>query len=221
MVAFIPPVYLWLQTVSRSSNDCGRALDAFSQHLNAMSIASIGYDFTEIYNQTHNHVCFSPGTQFILTAVQDRIVVRRSDTFQIARTWLLDNAPCSSSTILAAGKQPMKSKKSVDSEGWITHLGWSSDSEHILATCAKRGVVHIFKMRDDTWHAEIEAGVEGLAKAEWSPDGRHVLCFSEWGVRISLVTKLEIYSALQVASSDNMVPCDRICHVCTISQVHR
>jgi WD repeat-containing protein WRAP73 len=151
----------------------------------AMTHASIGYDFTEIYSQTHNHVCFSPGTQFILTAVQDRIVVRRSDTFQIARTWLLDNAHSTSSGILAAGKQPLK--KSADSEGWVTHLGWSADSEHILAACAKRGMVHVFKIRDDTWNARIAAGVEGLAKAEWTPDGRHVLCFSEWGVRLSLV----------------------------------
>ncbi|KAF8508111.1 WD repeat-containing protein 8 [Gautieria morchelliformis] len=159
-----------------------------------MSHASIGYDFTEIYSQTHNHVCFSPGTQFILTAVQDRIVVRRSDTFQIARTWLLDNAHSASSGILAAGKQPLK--KSVEPEGWITHLGWSADSEHILAACAKRGVVHVFKMRDDTWNAKIEAGVEGLAKAEWAPDGRHVLCFSEWGLRVtiwSLVTGSATY----------------------------
>lgn len=152
-----------------------------------MSVASIGYDFTEIYNQTHNHVYFSPGAQFILTAVQDRIIVRRSDTFQIARTWLLDNTPSSSSEIISSLKKPPTSKKLVDSEGWITHLGWSADSEHVLAACAKRGVVHIFKMRDDTWNARIEAGVEGLAKAEWAPDGRHVLCFSEWGVGISLV----------------------------------
>lgn len=159
-----------------------------------MSTASIGYDFTEIYNQTHSHVYFSPGAQFILTAVQDRVIVRRSDTFQITRTWLLDNTPSSSSTILASGKQSLKSKKPVDSEGWITHLGWSVDSEHILATCAKRGVVHIFKMRDHTWNAKIEAGVEGLAKAEWAPDGRHVLCFSEWGVRIFLVLKFTALS---------------------------
>lgn len=24
--------------------------------------------------------------------------------------------------------------------------------------------------------------ISGLVKAEWAPDGRHILCFSEWGV---------------------------------------
>ena len=151
-----------------------------------MSNVTLGYDFTEIYKQTHHHVYFSPGTQFILTAVQDRLIVRRSDTFQIARTWLVDNTPSASSTILASGKSSSKSKNQAEAEGWITHVGWSADSEHILAACAKRGVVHVFKMRDDTWHAKIEAGAEGLVKAEWAPDGQNILCFSEWGVRLFL-----------------------------------
>ncbi|GJJ08763.1 hypothetical protein Clacol_002982 [Clathrus columnatus] len=158
---------------------------------------SSGYDFTEIYSQTHNLVSFSPGTQFTLTAVQDRLIIRRADTFQIARTWVLDNTPSESTTILgSSSKQTIKSKKAIESEGWITHVGWSADSEYILAASAKRGVVHVLKMRDDTWHAKIEAGAEGLAKAEWAPDGRHVLCFSDWGLRVtiwSLVTGAATY----------------------------
>lgn len=106
-----------------------------------MSIATLGYDFTEIYNQTQNQVLFSPGTQFILTAVQDRLIIRRTDTFQLARTWHLDNAPSESTTILGtSSKQASKSKKTIESEGWISHIGWSADSEYILAACAKRGV---------------------------------------------------------------------------------
>jgi hypothetical protein len=42
--------------------------------------------------------------------------------------------------------------------------------------------VEVFKLRDETWNARIEAGAEGLLKAEWAPDGRHILCFSQWGV---------------------------------------
>lgn len=162
-----------------------------------MSTATLGYDFTEIYNQTQNQVLFSPGTQFILTAVQDRLIIRRTDTFQLARTWHLDNAPSESTTILGtSSKQASKSKKTIESEGWISHIGWSADSEYILAACAKRGVVHVLKMRDDTWHAKIEAGAEGLVKAEWAPDGRHILCFSDWGVRTLLPPDLDLISVL-------------------------
>ena len=70
----------------------------------------------------------------------------------------------------------------LGSNPWITHAGWSCDSEYVLGACAKTGVVCVFKLRDETWSARIEAGAEGLVKAEWAPDGRTVLCFSEWGV---------------------------------------
>ena len=65
---------------------------------------------------------------------------------------------------------------------WITHAGWSCDSEYIMAACTKIGVVEVFKLRDEAWNARIDCGAEGLAKAEWTPDGRSILCFSEWGV---------------------------------------
>lgn len=147
-----------------------------------MPLADLAYDFTEIYHQTHGHVVFSPGTQFILTVVQDRLVIRRANTFQIARTWLLDNTPAETAALLGSSRQAGQSKKAIEAEKWISHVGWSADSEHILAACAKQGVVHVLKMRDESWYAKIEAGAEGLVKAEWAPDGRHILCFSEWGV---------------------------------------
>jgi WD40 repeat protein len=46
--------------------------------------------------------------------------------------------------------------------------------------------VEVFKLREENWNARIEAGVEGLLKAEWAPDGRHVLCFSQWGLRVTI-----------------------------------
>jgi hypothetical protein len=64
----------------------------------------------------------------------------------------------------------------------ISQIGWSSDSEYVLAACAKSGLVCAFRMRDEDWTARVETGAEGLLRAEWAPDGRHILCFSEWGV---------------------------------------
>lgn len=128
-------------------------------------------DFTEIYKQTAGLVAFSPGTHFILTAVQDRIVVRRADSFQITRTWRISEA-----------SDPAAQAGASSPSAWITHAGWSCDSEYILAACAKKGVVEVFKLRDEAWNARIDCGAEGLVKAEWTPDGRSILCFSEWGV---------------------------------------
>lgn len=136
-------------------------------------------DFTEIYKHTASLVAFSPGAQFILTAVQDRLVIRRADSFQITRTWQLD--PPSDALPSHAGRQDPRHTTQPPAS-WISHAGWSSDSEYVLAASAKAGVVSVFKLRDESWHASIEAGAEGLAKAEWAPDGRSILCFSEWGV---------------------------------------
>jgi len=161
-------------------------------------------DFTELYTHTNALVAFSPGAHFILNAVQDRLIVRRADTFQITRTWPVDSAPSPTYAQLNSktreDHKPSNSTTNPAPADWITHLGWACDSEYILAACAKKGVVQVFKMRDEQWNARIDAGAEGLVKAEWAPDGRHILCFSEWGVRNwssqepSLKTLMPIFS---------------------------
>ncbi|KAJ7293460.1 quinon protein alcohol dehydrogenase-like superfamily [Mycena rebaudengoi] len=146
-------------------------------------------DFTEVYKHSGS-ISFSPGAHLILTAIQDRLVLRRADTFQIMQTWLLDASP-SSTQALTSGKL-----KPGLSENWASHIGWSRDSEYVLAACAKRGVVHVYKVQDENWTARIDSGAEGLVKAEWAPDGRTVLCFSQWGLRVtvwSLVTGTATY----------------------------
>ena len=144
-------------------------------------------DFTEIYKQTASLVDFSPAGHFILAAVQDRLIVRRSDSFQIVRTCLVDISPSATLRALASSTKPAAS---AQDGGGITHAQWSADSELLLAACAKRGRVSVFKMRDEAWNASIEAGAEGLVKAELAPDARSVLCFSEWGVSAASLSLL-------------------------------
>ncbi|KAG6336125.1 hypothetical protein ID866_2963 [Astraeus odoratus] len=140
-------------------------------------------DFTEIYKQSGNLVYFSPGAHFILNAVEDVLIVRRTDTLQITCTWTL--GPPSQTASALSSSRPQSSAASVPSQ-LISHAGWSCDSEYLFAASAKGGVVQVFKLRDEDWSARIETGAEGLIKAEWAPDGRHILCFSEWGLRITI-----------------------------------
>ncbi|CAL1695316.1 unnamed protein product [Somion occarium] len=126
-------------------------------------------DFTEIYKQSSGIVAFSPGAHFVLTAVQDRVVIRRADTFQITRTWL-SSSDAQSSQVSSRSQGSAKSQP-VQPDAWITHASWSNDSEYLLAACAKRGVVNIFKLRDESWNARVNVGTESLVKAEWAPDG--------------------------------------------------
>ncbi|PFH54782.1 hypothetical protein AMATHDRAFT_72548 [Amanita thiersii Skay4041] len=148
-------------------------------------------DFTESYHHSASLVQFSPGAQFLLAALYDTLTVYRSDTLCISRSWSIDLSPSPTQTFLQAS-----SSKSSPSDASITHIGWSCDSEYILAACAKRGSVHVYKLRDEQWSRRIDAGAEGLVKAEWAPDGRSILCFSEWGIRVtiwSLITKSAVY----------------------------
>jgi len=124
-----------------------------------------GMDFTEIYRHSSSLVAFSPGAHFIITGVQDRIIVRRTDNFQITRTWLVDASPSPPEAALSVLKLKQKASSSSSAspqiDSWITHVGWSSDSEYILAACAKRGVVHLLKLRDEEWSGRIDSGAEG------------------------------------------------------------
>lgn len=143
-------------------------------------------DFTEIYRQTSGLVTFSPGAHFILTAVQDRLVIRRADSFQVERTWqVLPPADTPSQSGKFEQRYNNTSAQSSAGQCRITHAGWSCDSEYVLAACSKQGFVNVFKLRDDAWSARIDAGLEGLVKAEWAPDGRSILCFSDMGVSFS------------------------------------
>ncbi|KAK7694908.1 hypothetical protein QCA50_002096 [Cerrena zonata] len=153
-------------------------------------------DFTEIFKQTSGIVAFSPGTRFILTAIHDRLVIRQADTLQITRSWQIptEAAPLQSSS---KGSNVVKStNQSNQSEMVISHASWSCDSEYILAACAKRGTIDVFKLRDESWNSRITVGAEGLTKAEWAPDGRTIVCFSAWALRVtiwSLITGTSTY----------------------------
>ena len=143
---------------------------------------------------------FSPGAHFILNGVNDRLIVRRADTFQITRTWLVDATPTPTANLISKStKSTTPSTCSTTAENWISHIGWSCDSEYLLAACAKKGVVNVFKLRDEDWTSRIDSGAEGLVKAEWAPDGRTILCFSEWGVSWRQSPEVRLFRRIFVA----------------------
>ncbi|KAF7306809.1 ATP-dependent metallopeptidase [Mycena indigotica] len=134
-------------------------------------------DFTELY-RFHGNLAFSPNSRFILAAIQNRLVLRTTSTFQIFQTWQIDQSPTPTNALFS-------SKDKTSSEP-ISHIGWSCDSEYLLAASTKQGTVHVYNVQDINWSARIESGTEGLVKAEWAPDGRTILCFSQWGLRVTI-----------------------------------
>jgi len=133
-----------------------------------------GYDFSQLYHASI--LAFSPGTTFIATAYQNRIIVRSSSSLSIVRTCLclLPSSPSSSS-----------SSRTVES---MDQLSWSSDSLYLLAYSNKASTAWVFALTEDGVGEEGELariggeGVEGLAKVEWGKQGREVLAWSDYGV---------------------------------------
>lgn len=132
-------------------------------------------DFTEIYPQSSELVVYSPGNQFLLTAREDKLIVRRAQTLQITHVWQLKASASSGGAEDSAEDGPQ-----------ICQISWSCDSEFVLASCPSEKFVSVHKLRDAAWCARIEAGVEGLSRAFWAPDGRSILCFSQWSLRVSI-----------------------------------
>ncbi|CAI2175604.1 14392_t:CDS:2 [Funneliformis geosporum] len=127
-------------------------------------------DFTDIFKQSLYLCRFSPNAKYLATASQCYLVIREATSLQIVFmiTW---------SEI-------------------VQNVIWSPDSELILISSYKTGKVTIYKLNDKKWSADIEEGTFGLTNVKWSSDGRTVLCFSDFQLRItiwSLMTKEVCY----------------------------
>jgi WD40 repeat protein len=127
-------------------------------------------DFTEIFKA--RAAVFSPDSRYVLTSVDDRIIVRLANTFQVSQAWQIHPQPADGVIVDTAISRSSTSENA--------QCAWSCDSRYILA--ALGGLVQVFDLVDKDWMASIQTGAEGLAKALWAPDGRCILCFSEWGV---------------------------------------
>lgn len=141
-------------------------------------------DFTEVYRA--RAAMISPDGQHVLATFDNHIIVRQADTFQITHTWQIGSSASSQADSSAAGT----SRAGASSSNSATlatpdsiQCEWSCDSRYILANC--KGTppqVQVFDIDDKDWSASIQIGIEGLTRAVWAPDGRTILCFSEWAV---------------------------------------
>lgn len=77
--------------------------------------------------------------------------------------------------------------------------------------------MHVFRMSDERWYTKVEAGVEGLTRVEWAPDGRHIVCFSDWAVRTHLTSPCRELKRMLAASRYHLVARQWRCDVHPIS----
>lgn len=49
-----------------------------------------------------------------------------------------------------------------------------------------RAAVQVFSVADAQWRCRINEGVAGLVSAKWSPDSRHIILESDFGIQLSV-----------------------------------
>ncbi|KXS21187.1 YVTN repeat-like/Quino protein amine dehydrogenase [Gonapodya prolifera JEL478] len=122
-------------------------------------------DFTEVYKQTSQLVLPSPSSALLAVAVSHRLVVRDADTLQIRHLFACTDA--------------------------ISDVVWSPDSRYIAVASKKLGLIQVWAMDDTEWSCKIEAGAEGLERIRWAPDGRSIMCFSDFQLRVTVWSLIE------------------------------
>lgn len=166
---------MWHLACSRPSDATDfQPRQSTSAHLCSLPLQAAimsGYDFSQLYHSSL--VVYSPGTTFIATAHQNRIIVRSTTTLQIVRAWL-----CTPST-------PIASSSKTSSEFHIDTLQWSDDGSYILAVA--KSTVWIFALAEEGNGesgevARVGEGLEGCVKAEWGKGSRDVIVWSDYGV---------------------------------------
>ncbi|KAI8855097.1 hypothetical protein BC829DRAFT_426733 [Chytridium lagenaria] len=117
-------------------------------------------DFTELYRQSAFLCHFSPDARYIATAVDHRVVVRDAESLHIRFLFSCTDT--------------------------VSDLAWAPDSDLILFCSYKKGITQVRSLKDPEWTATMEEGAAGLTAVRWAPDGRHVLTFSDFQLRITV-----------------------------------
>jgi WD40 repeat protein len=126
-------------------------------------------DFTEIYKLSSSSAgasatplaAYSPSGNLLATAVQYRLVIRDAESLQILHLFT------ASDTIQA--------------------VEWSADGQLVLAASLKLGIIHAWSVTDPEWTAKLDEGWVGLVRAAFTPDARHLMCWSDFSVCIAWV----------------------------------
>ena len=117
-------------------------------------------EFSDLIEQTNGHVYFSPDAGHIAMAAGSRIYVRDSHTLAITNIFVcLDRAE---------------------------KIEWSRDSAYILCGMYTRSTVQVFSLADADWKCKINEGIGGLVSAKWTPDSRHIITESDFGIQLTV-----------------------------------
>nr|XP_018265096.1 uncharacterized protein I303_03279 [Kwoniella dejecticola CBS 10117]OBR87254.1 hypothetical protein I303_03279 [Kwoniella dejecticola CBS 10117] len=142
---------------------------------------SDSYDFSQLYHASL--VAYSPGTTFLATVFQNRIIIRSTSTLQIVRTWSCSHT---ASTSIASSSKASEGHVKIDS------VEWSEDGLYILAFSASAKTAWVFGLASegDGQSGEMAKiggeGIEGMIKVEWGRSGKMILAWADHGLKLSI-----------------------------------
>ena len=132
--------------------------------------------FSEAIEQSSGLVYFSPASiasgspKYIAVAAGNRILVRDIESLRVVQIF-----------------------SCIDK---VERMEWSPDGQYIYAAFIQRGSVQVFAVADAKWSCRMNEGTAGLLSCRWSPDSRHLVLESDFGIQISIWSLLNGKSQL-------------------------
>ncbi|KAI8930103.1 Quino protein amine dehydrogenase [Entophlyctis helioformis] len=127
-------------------------------------------DFTDVFKLSNSLCRFSPDGDHLAIVLEHRLFVRSTETLQLVALF-----------------------KCIDN---IQDFGWSADGQYLFCASFRLATIQVFSLSDESWTAQIDEGIAGCVAVRWTPDGRHLMSFSDFQLRItiwSLCTKDATY----------------------------
>ncbi|KAH8925730.1 WD40 repeat-like protein [Atractiella rhizophila] len=140
-----------------------------------------GYDFTPLYK--HSTTAISPNGLYTVSCLAHRLVLRSTSTLQILRSWTCTRPNPKEKRVATSSKD--------SGDATISSIAWSPRGTHVLAVSEAKGAIWIFDIEEEDGPAlTADIGGEGLVKgspAKWTADGRAVMLWSDYGLRLSVL----------------------------------
>jgi WD40 repeat protein len=92
----------------------------------------------------------------------------------------------------------------------IDRISLSPDKKYILCAMYAREIVEMFSLSDSEWRCKITEGVgAGLISADWTPDSRHVISQSDFGIQLR-IWSLSDSSSVIISSPKHLAASDML-----------
>ncbi|SCZ87534.1 BZ3500_MvSof-1268-A1-R1_Chr2-2g05000 [Microbotryum saponariae] len=183
--------------------------------------ASCSWELSPVYRHASSTVFF-PASLLVVSTHQQRVILRRSDTLEIQRTWTLPvpaQRPTATATPTAA--KPLRERnsssvarpasptthKAAIEAPLLTHLSISpNEPHHIVVYAPKLSTAWVLSIESGEPIARLEIGAEGCAAIAWSPDGSRLLAWSGNHIRLTVYDLTEPRQSVHILSPKLIFP---------------